>query len=126
MNEKNSYKVFIKYTENKQENKLPVLAASYIFKTLAHYRSKQYFEDKNSVSPPKLAEYIIYLFIPRNSRDAILGDLEEDFNEVSKKFGLWHARLHYWVQVLRCIWPLIHSLGGKLIMLSIQKLKATM
>jgi hypothetical protein len=60
-----------------------------------------------SNTPPKTAEYLLYLIVPRKNRDALLGDLQEDFNEVQAKFGLKHAKIHYWVQTLRSIPPLL-------------------
>jgi hypothetical protein len=76
-------------------------------------------------APPKLAEYLIYLFFPRKDREAILGDLEEDFHEVHKKFGLRQARLQYWAQVFRSLWPIIRALLANIIVLSLKKLRAT-
>ncbi|MCQ8118212.1 permease prefix domain 2-containing transporter [Methylomonas rosea] len=67
---------------------------------------------KNSESfakPPKIAEYILYLFIPKANRNAILGDLEEDYREVYKKFGLKKAQFFYWWQLIISIWPFISA-----------------
>lgn len=63
-----------------------------------------------SNTPPKTAEYLLYLLVPRKNRDALLGDLQEDFNEVREKFGLRQAKIYYWVQVLRSIQPLLKAL----------------
>ncbi|ASF48521.1 permease prefix domain 2-containing transporter [Methylovulum psychrotolerans] len=66
--------------------------------------------------PPKTAKYLLYLVVPRKNRDALLGDLEEDFNEVLEKFGLKHAKFHYWVQTFRSIPPqLTASLIGSVV-----------
>jgi hypothetical protein len=82
-------------------------------------------DPQDLVTPPKLAEYLIYLFFPRKDREAILGDLEEDFHEVHKKFGLRQARLQYWAQVFRSLWPIIRALIANIIVLSLKKLRAT-
>lgn len=76
--------------------------------------------------PPKTAEYLIYLLISRKNREVMLGDLEEDFQEVRKKFGLRKAKFHYWFQVLRSIPPLIGASVIKMVVASITKaLKTT-
>lgn len=45
--------------------------------------------------PPANADKLLYL-LPKNMRDAILGDLEEDFAVVANKFGRQYARRWYW------------------------------
>lgn len=82
------------------------------------------FFDKNhgKRTPPELAKYTLYLFIQKKYREAILGDLEEDFNEVYREFGLRKAQLHYWVQVLRSIWPIIGGSINKIITSAVKKL----
>lgn len=71
-----------------------------------------------SETPPQFAKYIIYLLIPRNNREAILGDLEEDFHEVNKKFGLQKAKFHYMVQVLRSIWPMLKCMAVNILIIT--------
>jgi hypothetical protein len=58
-------------------------------------------------SPPKFGEYLIYLFISRNIRDNLLGDLQEEFLEVYGKFEERKARIWYYNQVLKSLYPLI-------------------
>lgn len=62
------------------------------------------------IAPPQLGKYLIYLAFPRKNREVILGDLEEDFREVHREFGLTRAKIHYYVQVLRSILPAIKEL----------------
>jgi len=71
-----------------------------------------------SDTPPQFAKYMIYLLIPRNNREAILGDLEEDFHEVKKEFGPRKAKFHYRVQVLRSIWPMIKGMAFNLLIVT--------
>ncbi|MCD2453785.1 permease prefix domain 2-containing transporter [Methylicorpusculum oleiharenae] len=66
------------------------------------------------VGPPQLAEYLLYLFIPKSNRDAILGDLEEDYRTVYQKFGSKLALMFYWWQVVTSIWPLVSASVEKL------------
>lgn len=76
---------------------------------------------RKSNKPPKLAEYLVYFLVPRKNRDAFLGDLDEDFQEIRKKFGLRKAKFHYWFQVLRSIPPLIGESALKMVVASITK-----
>ncbi|MGZ8237039.1 MAG: permease prefix domain 2-containing transporter [Methylobacter sp.] len=81
-----------------------------------------FVEEKSLLNkPPKAAEYLIYLLIPRKNREAMLGDLQEDFHEVCEKFGLRKAKFHYWFQVLRSIPPLIGSSVIKFIVASVTR-----
>ena len=74
-----------------------------------------------SNKPPQLAKYLVYLLVPRKNREAILGDLSEDFQEVRKKFGLRKAKFHYWFQVIRSIPSFIGASVIKLLVTSISK-----
>jgi predicted DNA-binding WGR domain protein len=51
--------------------------------------------------PPKIAEYIISILIPSEYKEALLGDLAEEFNEATDKFGIYCAYLLYLYQVFR-------------------------
>lgn len=83
-------------------------------------KTKREYDDKVSIEPPQLAKFIIYLVIPRNNREAILGDLEEDFHDVYRKFGLAKAKIQYCVQVMISIWPFVGELVKKLIKSSVK------
>jgi hypothetical protein len=72
-----------------------------------------------SETPPKLPQYLIYLVFPRNNREIMLGDLDEEYREVYEKFGLRAAKLFYYIQVIRSIWPIVGE-KIKLIMSSIK------
>ena len=85
------------------------------------YKKLPVIDIPSTPTPPKIAEYLIYLLIPRKNREVMLGDLEEDFQEVRKKFGLRKAKFHYWFQVLRSIPPLISSSVLKMVVASITK-----
>jgi hypothetical protein len=56
--------------------------------------------------PPALAELLLQ-FLPARVRDAVIGDLYEDFQENLTKHGLRRARRLYWHEVLRSVGPLI-------------------
>jgi len=60
-------------------------------------------------SPPKTAEFLIYIIAPNKAIEPMLGDLHEEFLEISCKHGLRFARFWYWKQVLSSIIPIIHA-----------------
>jgi hypothetical protein len=60
--------------------------------------------------PPPLATQIVAGLVPeRGYRDAILGDLEEEFGEVCGRSGASTARGWYWSQTLSSIVPLARA-----------------
>lgn len=68
-----------------------------------------------NVSVPKWGAYLLYLFLSRQERDGLLGDLEEGYQEVHARFGTWAARVWYWKQVLTSLWPLLLRAASTLI-----------
>lgn len=64
----------------------------------------------NAAGPPVLAARIVAgLVAEPGYRDAILGDLEEEFAERCKRVGVADARRWYWSQTLLAIVPLARS-----------------
>lgn len=77
-----------------------------------------FFKRSNTLSkPPTSAEFIARLFIPRKNRDSILGDLEEDYHKHVEKLGERRAKLIYWADVVRSVWPFVSAFVLKLIKL---------
>ena len=65
--------------------------------------------------PPKAPEYLLYLFLTRDNRKAMFGDLEEEFRtEILTRFGARRARLWFWWQVVRSVWPSVSGSISKL------------
>jgi hypothetical protein len=58
-------------------------------------------------SPPALAELAISLLAPKNSAQALLGDLQEMFQKNAHRFGEKQARRKYWMQVASSLAPLV-------------------
>lgn len=56
---------------------------------------------------PPFGEFLLYLFLTRTGRVNVIGDLSEDYAEVSKKFGKKVAIRCFYFQVLRSLWPLL-------------------
>jgi hypothetical protein len=53
--------------------------------------------------PPRVAAWLIDLFVPPASAEAVLGDLGEEFLVVARRSGSSAARLWYWRQALTAI-----------------------
>lgn len=66
-----------------------------------------------SVNPPRLAEYLAYVFLPRRDRETLLGDLTEEYPSVLAKFGSQRALIYFYKQVVWSIWPLLRKTAIK-------------
>lgn len=68
----------------------------------------------NPVHPPANAELLLRFLLPLSVRDQLIGDLTEEFQEVTK-FGYRKAVCWYWFQALRSIlalcWPWLKKTG---------------
>ena len=61
---------------------------------------------RRDLPPPKLARWFLQLFIPKNIREFVLGDLEEEFRRRADSHnGIRRARSWYWLQILHWIFP---------------------
>jgi hypothetical protein len=73
-------------------------------------------------TPPEAAEYLLYLFLSREDREAMFGDLEEEYRtELLPKFGVRGAQFWYWCKVCRSIVPVLCGAAGSLLWWFIQK-----
>lgn len=64
-------------------------------------------------NPPRKAEYILYLFLRKDEREAVIGDLLENYSSNLKRFGARPAKLLLYTEVLRSLWPLFRRLATK-------------
>lgn len=62
---------------------------------------------------PISAEFLFYLFLEGQKCDALVGDLEERYRLISRRFGQRRAGLWYWTQALRSIVPVVLALAGR-------------
>lgn len=52
------------------------------------------------MSPPRQAEFLLHLLLPKPMRESLIGDLAEEFStSIIPKFGRRRASLWYWTQV---------------------------
>lgn len=61
------------------------------------------------------AEFLLWLFLPREGREAAIGDTNEKFEMMLERFGARRAKLWYWGEVARSAWPLVSYLGERLL-----------
>jgi hypothetical protein len=64
-------------------------------------------DNPDTQPPPKFAEYLLYLLLLKKDREPVLGDLEEEYQEVYNRFGKKLAIIWYYKQVGASYWPLI-------------------
>src|SRR5882724_6347978 len=57
----------------------------------------------NLVQPPRIATALVNLFTPSGGGESILGDLLEEFSQLSSKSGVVVARRWYWRQTVKTI-----------------------
>lgn len=75
-------------------------------------RAKVYLPTNDQ--PPELGQYLLW-YLPRKDREAIEGDLEEEFREVHDRFGRRKAVAWYYFQVGASFWPYAVRTGQKLL-----------
>ncbi len=64
-------------------------------------------------SPPLNAAFLFYLFLDAKTCDAVVGDLEERYRLIYKKFGARRAKLWYWKETIRTTGPSFWAWGKK-------------
>jgi hypothetical protein len=59
--------------------------------------------------PPRVADWLLFLFVSKDQAPPILGDLQEEFLAVASRHGMWSARLWYWRQVAKTVPHLFYA-----------------
>ncbi|HMH43746.1 MAG TPA: MerR family transcriptional regulator, partial [Pyrinomonadaceae bacterium] len=54
-----------------------------------------------------LTEYLLYLLLPRNERDVVIGDLLEVYGLLLERFSKRHADVWLYKQIVGSIWPFV-------------------
>ena len=72
----------------------------------AAVRQPKIIQLRLSSTPPKIAEYVLYLFLSKAERVYFIGDLNEEYIEVQNKFGSRSAKVWFYKQVLDSLTPL--------------------
>jgi len=58
--------------------------------------------------PPKIAEMILNRIALPDENFSVVGDLEEEYNEVLNKRGSLFSRCWYYIQVIKALFPFLH------------------
>jgi hypothetical protein len=58
------------------------------------------------VAPPLNGAFLLYLFYDSKKCNTLVGDLEERYRFIRKKFGARRANFWYWTQVIRSVGPI--------------------
>lgn len=58
---------------------------------------------------PRVADWLLFLFVSKDQAPPILGDLREEFLAVASQRGMWSARLWYWRQVAKTVPHLFYA-----------------
>lgn len=64
--------------------------------------------------PPINAEYLLYLFLSRDEREIVIGDLVEVYGEMVRRFNKPRADFWFYKQVLGSLWPLFRRAVGRI------------
>ena len=82
-------------------------------------RHRMFFDawpNKGTKKPPINAEFLFYLFMSPKDCDALVGDLDERYRLIYKKFGARRANFWYWTQAIRSVSPIVWAWLKKIIM----------
>lgn len=71
-------------------------------------------------APPKRAEKLLYLFLPKKDRESIPGDLEEEYRTIIlPNYGRPFAQGWYWWQAARSLWIILRGSLARLLKLGL-------
>lgn len=62
-------------------------------------------KENNHITPPRLAEKLLLLFLKEDLAEEVLGDLDEKFYTQEKQYTYRKAKRNYWYQVLNYMRP---------------------
>jgi hypothetical protein len=65
---------------------------------------------------PNDAEFLFYLLMTPQNCDALLGDLEERYKLIYKKFGRRRAKFWYWTHTVTSLGPIVWAWAKKVSM----------
>lgn len=64
--------------------------------------------------PPQFGEYLLY-FLPKQKRESLIGDLEEEYHDVLERQGTRRAWFWYYGQVCMSFLPLLIAVIGRIV-----------
>lgn len=69
---------------------------------------------------PEVAKHLL-CFLPQQEREILIGDLDEEYCEIFKKFGIKQAQIWYWRQIATSLPPLLIATIKRIVMRSIRR-----
>lgn len=84
----------------------------FVWPFLKEWRSSKTFSGSHSQQPLN-AEFLLWLLLPREGREAAIGDTNEKFEMMIERFSSRRAKLWYWGEVARSAWPIVSYLGER-------------
>lgn len=67
-------------------------------------------------APSKLPmTYLFCFLLPKKIRESLLGDIEEEYQEIRAEYGERIAKLWYYKQLLALVWPTLQMSGRTLV-----------
>jgi len=76
--------------------------------SIKHRRSSSSDTGKSTPPrPPLNAEYVLYLFLKREERDVMIGDLVESYRKILERFNKRRADIWFYKQVAGSMFPLL-------------------
>jgi hypothetical protein len=69
-----------------------------------------------NVLPPTAAEFVLHLFLPKQDRQVMIGDLIEEYKLMFSRFGKPCADFWFCTQVIRSVWPLLKRAALRLLL----------
>jgi len=76
-------------------------------------------EDVEGCQPPANASFILTRFLSAYNREAVLGDLAEQYNQKVEQLGKRRANCWFYAEVARSLWPLAKRSAAKAIKIAV-------
>jgi hypothetical protein len=57
--------------------------------------------------PPINAEYVLHLVLGKEEREAVIGDLVQEYGRIRQRFGRRNADIWFYKQVIWSLWPFL-------------------
>lgn len=61
----------------------------------------------NHFRPPINAEYLLHLVLGKKEREAVIGDLIQEYRRIMQRFGRRNADIWFCKQVISSLWPFL-------------------
>lgn len=109
------YRFVVVNSSGKMITKTEVITTTEIKNSKGHFIHVSIDDSRKEVRsmPPINAEYVLHLFLRRDEREALIGDLIERYVEKCDRFGKRRADFWFYMEVGRSLWPLLKRVVGR-------------